>query len=316
MDVSVILPTYNRCDLLPKALEKLLSQNATAEYEVIVVNNNSTDQTQEIIEFFVQRDNRCRYVFEKKQGLSHARNAGVAVARAETVVFTDDDVEVRHDWIQQIHEAVLRYPDADYLGGRVSPLGSDSLPAWAHLNLAPFGLQELGDEPFRVSKDRPRCLIGACLICRRRAFDKAGLFNPETQRVKDGVGSTEDADWESKVWEYGGHGMYVPQIVCFTPLSESRLQKAYHRKWHAGHGKFNAKARRDEWSGKSRNLLDIPTYMYRQLIEAALKGAIASAKGKRAEAFEHECNFLFCVGFIRERWSSARKKHEATNSVS
>jgi glycosyltransferase involved in cell wall biosynthesis len=302
MDISVVLSTYNRCDVLAKALHCLASQEAPGiEYEILIVDNNSTDGTRAIAETFLSRDERFRYLFEGRQGLSYARNAGIRVARAEAIAFTDDDVEVSSDWILQIARALHRYPKAEFIGGRVLADADASLPAWAHAKMGPFALQDLGDGPVMVSNSDRRCLIGACLAIRARAFGKAGLFSTATQRVEDGVGSTEDADWEAQVWKYGGHGMYVPEIVVRSPLSKSRLAKPYHRRWHFGHGKFNARARRAELE-TARRWMDIPAFLYRQAFESAFQCAILTLKGKSREAFERENALLFCLGFAAERW--------------
>src|ERR1043165_5266525 len=94
LDISVIISTYNRSDMLPGALESVLAQEAgDVRYELIVVDNNSTDKTREVVESFIARGHEnVRYIFEGKQGLSHARNAGIAAARSPLIVFTDDDV--------------------------------------------------------------------------------------------------------------------------------------------------------------------------------------------------------------------------------
>lgn len=304
MDISVVLSTYNRCEVLPRALNCLALQRAPGlDYEVIVVDNNSSDQTRALVASFIARDQRFRYLFEGRQGLSYARNAGIHKSRADLLAFTDDDVEVSPDWISQICSAALRYPDAEFFGGRVLPSVPGSLPDWAHAKMAPFALQNLGDQPLALDRKDPRCLIGACLAVRRHAFDRAGLFSAETQRVRDAVGSTEDADWEAQVWNRGGHGMYVPEIIVHSPLSKDRLTKSYHRRWHVGHGKFSAKARRPELES-SRRLLDVPAFIYRQALQSALESAILSLKLRKSEAFERENSMLFSLGFIAERWKT------------
>src|ERR1700685_4570885 len=107
MHISVVLSTYNRCGILAKALRCLALQEAPGiESEIIVVDNNSTDGTRQIVDGFVARDKRFRYLFERRQGLSYARNAGIRIARADAIAFTDDDVEVASDWICQIHRAL------------------------------------------------------------------------------------------------------------------------------------------------------------------------------------------------------------------
>lgn len=302
VDLSVVLSTYNRCGVLKNALEKfLLQQTRGMEYEILVVDNNSTDETKQIVLSFAEKDSHFRYIFEKQQGLSYARNAGIAVARSSLIVFCDDDVEVAPDWIQKNYEASLRFPDADYIGGRVLPIWSGPVPKWVKRTMAPFALSDLGDEAFVVSPAKPHCMVGASLSVRRRAFDKAGLFSVRTQRVKNSIGSTEDFDWQMKVWEYGGHGVYVPDIVCATEVPLDRLSKGYHRRWHFGHGKFNAIGSRPDWESP-RRLLGVPLFMYRQAIQAALQFAGNLLRGASADAFEREANLLFYFGFIKQRW--------------
>jgi glycosyltransferase involved in cell wall biosynthesis len=304
MDISVVLSTYNRCDILPRALEHLARQQTRGlEVEIIVVDNNSTDETKAVIESFAARDKRIRYLFEPRQGVSYGRNAGIAAARADAIVFTDDDVEVASDWIYRIHQALLHYPDADFIGGRVLPVLKGLLPVWAHAKMAPFALQDYGDDPVVVSAAHQRCLIGACLVARRRAILRAGLFSTETQKVKGELGDTEDADWEIQVWNCGGHGVYVPQIIVYSPVASERLAKSYHRRWHLGHGKFHAKARRPEFE-TARRLLDVPAFVYRQVLQNCFEFALLSLQFNKIEAFERENRFLFSLGFIAERWKT------------
>lgn len=302
MDISVVLSTYNRSKVLHKVLRSLTTQQAPGiEYEMIVVDNNSDDDTKEVVERFRTRDSRIRYLFEPRQGVSYGRNTGIAAARADVIAFIDDDVEAASDWICQIQRGLSYYPDADYIGGRVLPVISGSLPAWADTKMSPFALQDYGGQAMVVSSTNQRCLVAACLVARRRALEKAGLFPLETQRVKDSLGDTEDSDWEIQVWNYGGHGVYVPEIVVHSPLSTERLTKRYHRKWHLGHGSFCAKARRPEIES-ARHLFHVPLYMYRQAMESVVQFAKLSLKRRKPQAFERENLLMFCIGFMAQRW--------------
>src|SRR5581483_927586 len=117
-EVSVVLSTYNRAHVLPRALDSLAQQSFPPEcYEVLIVDNNSNDGTRQIGESFCARFSHFRYVFEPKQGLSHARNTGIRVARASLIAFTDDDVRASSDWVSTIADlagspAPLAHPRA------------------------------------------------------------------------------------------------------------------------------------------------------------------------------------------------------------
>ncbi len=314
MDVSVVLCTYNRGELLTNALQSLHEQKTNGiSFEILIVDNNSTDHTRELVQRFVENDSHFRYLFERKQGLSHARNAGIAAAESDLIVFTDDDIEFEDTWIQQNFEAGQRFPDADYLGGKVLPVWQEAAPDWVKYSMSPLAVQDWGSQPVTMSPAHPRCLVGASLAVRRRAFDKTGLFSIDTQRVKDGIGSTEDFDWEKKVWEHGGHGVWVPEIVCRSPIQPDRGQKAYHRRWHCGHGKFQAISCNSEHEGP-RRVLGVPLFVYRQMVQAAVKTVTSRLTGKH-HAFAHETQLWFFAGFIREKWKSRRvpEQHAAAN---
>src|ERR1043166_6594730 len=95
-DISAVITTYNRCERLAMALEALLEQKTGGlPYEVVVVDNNSTDNTRATIEAFIAQGHaNLRYVFEPKQGIAYGRNAGMAAAQGDIIAFTDDDVVV------------------------------------------------------------------------------------------------------------------------------------------------------------------------------------------------------------------------------
>src|SRR5215216_2688114 len=126
-DISVIISTYNRCDMLSSAIEKLLAQERErVAYEIIIVDNNSTDRTREVVESFIARGHsNLRYVFEPRQGVSHARNRGIAHAAAPIIAFADDDVVVSLDWVATIKRAFDEHTSVDCIGGRVLPEWSE-----------------------------------------------------------------------------------------------------------------------------------------------------------------------------------------------
>lgn len=244
-EVSVVLSTYNRADRLPLALDTLLSQEANVAYEIIVVDNNSSDRTAEVVAKFVEASGGClRYTFEPRQGLSYGRNTGISVARAPIIALCDDDVRVAADWIQQLKRAFDEHPEMDYVGGRVLPHWLEPPPRWlTQAHWAPLALQDYGSQPLVSGRERAVCLVGANLAFRRRVFDSVGLFTPALGRVKEGIGSTEDHDMQLRVWRAGMHGMYAPAVVVTADVTRDRLSKVYHRRWHRGHGRHCAMMR-------------------------------------------------------------------------
>ncbi|MDQ3257047.1 MAG: glycosyltransferase family 2 protein [Acidobacteriota bacterium] len=304
-DVSVVICTYNRCHLLPAALESLLDQQADGlSYEVVVVDNNSRDETRQVIESFIARGhNNMRYVFEGKQGLSHARNAGIANSRAPIVAFTDDDVRVECSWVATNKRALDEHPEVDFVGGKTLPRWEKEPPAWlTRRHWSPLALLDYGDQPFYADTENPICLIGASLCVRRHVFDKVGLFSPEFQHFKGSVCSTDDHEFLTRIWDAGGKGLYLPDLFIIADVQAERMTKAYHRKWHWGHGYLLAKMRLTEIerSGSGR-LFDVPAHLYRQAAVDALGWLKHALRGDAERAFAHETELRFFAGYFQKR---------------
>ena len=305
MDVSIVISTYNRCELLAEALRALFSQSdAHLDFEVIVVDNNSSDQTRHLVQSLAARNpEKLKYFFEAKQGLSYGRNRGIANAKASIIAFTDDDVRVARDWIRQIKNGFEANPEIDFLGGKVVPRWHTAPPSWlTPANWAPLALLDYGDEPFFVDSRKQLCLIGANFAFRRRAFEKVGLFKTEFQRVKNGIGSLEDHEMLLRLWGADSSGLYLPALVVTAEIEPERLEKQYHRKWHAGHGRFYAALRSDEVERtKIGRIFGVPAHFYRSAFQHAWGWPLASIRNPDL-AFAHEMQLRHFGGFLRQRW--------------
>ena len=320
MDVSIVISTYNRCGLLEGALQALLSQTpAGVAYEILVVDNNSTDQTRPTVEGLAAKNpERLRYFFEPRQGLSYGRNTGIDAAKATIIAFTDDDVRVAADWVWRIKHGFEENADIDFLGGRVVPRWPAEPPSWlTRANWSPLALLDYGDQSFYVDSGNQLCLIGANFAFRRRAFDKAGLFKTDFQRVKDGIGSLEDHEFLLRLWRVGGKGLYLPDLVATAEVEPDRMEKHYHRKWHASHGRFYAALHSEEVErSKLGKFFGVPAHMYRQALNDFVGWIGASIRRHPAEAFTRELGFRYFGGFVSRRWreffgsqKAGREKH-------
>lgn len=304
-DVSVIISTYNRCDVLAGAIESLLAQkNGGVRYEVIIVDNNSTDKTRQVVESLIGRGNaHLRYEFEGQQGVSYGRNKGIRLARAPVIAFTDDDICVSSRWVATIKRAFDEHPEIDYLGGKVLPHWQVEMPVWLpREHWAPLAILDYGDEPFYADAARRLCLIGANLAFRREAFDRVGFFSPDLQRVKDGIGSMEDLELQIRAWHAGRQGLYLPELVVTAEVPPERLLKSYHRRWHTGHGHFYAIMRFEDLErSNKRPLFGVPAHLYRQMIGDAAAWLKHWMLGQEDDAFAHETRLRFFAGFFRKR---------------
>jgi glycosyltransferase involved in cell wall biosynthesis len=300
--VSVVLCTFNRATLLAGALTALARQVDGPPYEVVVVDNNSTDGTRLVAEQFAA-DGRVRCVREPEQGLSHARNRGVATASADILAFTDDDVRVDATWIQSIARAFAEHPEVDMVGGKVEPEWETEPPEWLRdVGQAPLALVDYGAEPLRITPAAPRCLIGANVAIRRRSLERLRGFSPRVQRVGDGIGSTEDHEFQTRLLETGALALYDPRIAARAIVPRERLSKRYHRAWHRGHGRFYA-LMRDPLFEDSRAgaVFGVPAHVYRSAFEEASAWAVSLFRGRPSAAFAHELKLRFLTAFARQR---------------
>jgi glucosyl-dolichyl phosphate glucuronosyltransferase len=284
------------------ALQHVAEQDAgDVRFEVWVINNNSTDDTQQVIDEFIAGRENWHTFFEERQGLSFARNSGIEHARAPIVAFTDDDIAVRPDWIAQIARTMRAHPEVDFIGGKVLPRWHEPPPRWlTRLHWTPLAMTEHGEEPFHVSIERPWCMVGANLAVRKSALSRAGGFNPDFQRVKEGIGSTEDHEFQFRLWRDGRLGMYAPDLVVEAEVQEDRHRKSYHRKWHAGHARYCARMDTEKLTDDMPEIFGMPA-CYLRLI--AMHGAgwfESTVTGQPDRAFLHENKIRFLVNYVRQ----------------
>jgi glycosyltransferase involved in cell wall biosynthesis len=290
--------------VLPRALDSLLNQDLDhARYEIVVVDNNCTDGTSQIIESFCSNYPNVRSVFEPTQGLSQARNTGILTARAPLIAFTDDDVRVSRDWVSTIVRLFAEHPEAAGLGGRVLPNWGGPWPAWlTREHWAPLALVDYGDSAFHVNTSKPLCLIGANSAYRRDAFNRIGMFALHVQAVGREV-AIEDHEFLLRLWRSRGQGYYCPSLTVISDIAPERMQRRYHRRWHYRHGHFLA-VMRDEDLERSRmgRFLGVPAHLYRQLLGDLVAWLSTLARGRSDRAFAYEINLWSHAGFLRTRW--------------
>lgn len=307
-DITVVISTFNRCEMLPAAIESVLTQEASGvSYELIVVDNNSTDSTKQVVHSFINQGHQnLRYVFEPQQGLSYGRNAGIKNARGAIIVFFDDDVRAHPDWLSNIKRAFDLYTEIDCVAGKILPNWKSDPPSWLTTDhWTPLALQDHGNIPLCADQERPLPLAGANLAFRRHVFQDA-LFSPDFPRG-------QDLEFLVRFWRAGGRAMFVPDVVVFADVQPERLTKQFHRQWHTSNGRFNSLMRLGEHVGAdgrilvnsatSVKLFEASAFLYRQLIDACGEWLMAkAARGPESLSFKHENRVRFMMGYIRTRY--------------
>jgi GT2 family glycosyltransferase len=243
-----------------------------------------------------------RYVAETKQVNAHARNLGITTAKVAIIAFIDDDVTVENNWLTVLKRVLDFREEVSFVGGRVLPEWRGAPPAWLTPDhWPPLALLDYGPEELTIGGTNPRGLLTANIAFRRSVFDEIGTFSPHLQRVKDHIGSMEDTEFLLRVCRGGKKGIYIPDMIVRAPVDVERLTKAYHRRWHTGHGHFYAVMNDFEWERSKFHLMGVPSHLYRQTATNAVIWLSRVVTGNPDEAFVNECRLRFFRGFFLER---------------
>ncbi len=170
--ISVIVCTYNRAGILDACLDSLYRQTLDSnEYAVVVVDNNSCDNTAAVSAGYVRKYGNIRYVIEEKQGLSHARNKGCAEANAEYLAYLDDDTIVPPEYLSNVVSVIRQY-SPDIMGGPIYPYYTSSKPFWFKDR---YEIRKNAEQSgFSVT-----CSVsGGNFIVRKSVLEKLGMFDP------------------------------------------------------------------------------------------------------------------------------------------
>jgi len=223
--ISVIVCTYNRADRLPAVFESFrrLEVPAALDWELIVVDNRSTDGTKAAVERETSYGGLpLRYVFEPMPGLGAARNGGLAAARGELIAFTDDDCYPSPDWLSAITQ-IFDEPDVAYVGGRVTLYDPRDLPVSIRLDEQACDVRSF-DQVFST-------VPGCNMAFRRSVIDRIGGFDPHL-----GAGlpmAAEDTDFLYRAQRAGLHIRFEPRMSVAhdhgrrTPESLAKLNRSY-----------------------------------------------------------------------------------------
>lgn len=303
VDISLLVCTYNRCQDLRELLETAVAQETDGKftYEVIVVDNNSTDKTSVTVKDFIDAGHRnIQYFFEPRQGKSYALNTALEAAKGWAYVITDDDFILPSNWLRNIHQAFCDHPEAAVISGRVLPRWQGEAPAWLTKDhWSAIAMADYGEQPFYASDDNPICLLAGAF--RRDAVQKVGGYRVDLGVSRDQIGGIEDLDILQRLWGAGYKALYQPQIAFEHKVGANRLTKSYHRRWHTGHGRFYAAMRDERIEGSIGYLLGVPAHLYRQAARDVLGWLKSSILRQKAQAFVHETRLCFFYGFFSKR---------------
>lgn len=305
MEASVIVCTYNRAESLMDTLGALKAQQVASDYawEVIVVDNNSRDHTRQVVEEFMEDWSVLRYEFEGQQGLSHARNHGIACAHGEVLLFTDDDVLPEADWLETTLLGLEKY-QASACGGYIAPIWETQPPEWLTERFYGFlaiRTDRTDDYPITEASQAP---FGANMAIRRAVFDRVGLFDTNRGRKGKVLASGEDGEMFERILAENLKAVFLGASRVHHKVEAFRMTKSYFRRWRLQTSRNLAMSR--EVPG-ARRVLNIPLYLFPQFMRAILKTAIGHVTKPSDEAFNREMIVCHFLGTFQGLWQMRRR---------
>jgi len=315
MRITVILCTHNRCRSLARALESVAASEVpnSIEWEVLVVDNNSRDQTREVVQDFCARyPDRFRYLFEPRPGKSYALNSGVREARGVILAFMDDDVTVEPTWLQTL-TATLHDNEWAGTGGRILPEKAFSPPDWLALD-GPYAmggilaLFELGDTAGQL--DLPP--YGTNMAFRKELFEKYGGFRTDLGPTPGSEIRNEDTEFGGRVMKAGERLRYEPSAVVYHEVPQGRLRKEYFLRWWFDYGraKIREKSKRPDVWGIRRHYVSISNRLLRILPRQIMRWLQSSDPRER---FFKKCWVWATVGEVVEIYRRASEPNVTRN---
>jgi len=282
---TVAICTWNRSSLLRRTLEEMtrLRIPPEVEWELLVVNNNSTDDTDQVVESFSDRL-PLRLLHEPSPGKSHALNHAVREASGEYILFTDDDVLVDEEWIAGYARAFRRWPEAVIFGGPIRPWFDGTPPEWLertfHQIEYAFAALDLGPEPRPFGgHDVP---FGANMAM-RSAEHKHNLYDPALgPRPGSGLRG-EEITLVKRMLAEGAEGWWVPEAEVRHFIPAHRQNLVYVREWYRGWGEYLAQVPAEVGRGR---LLGRPLWLWREVVETELRYRYRKAAGDPEEWME------------------------------
>ncbi len=237
--ITAAICTYNRYDLLPRAIESLTRQNlATADFEIIVVDNSPDHARSQEIALDYGGIENLRWWSEKTPGLSNARNVATRLAAAPLIAFMDDDAAAAPGWLAAVMSAFAEFGDAaQIVGGRVDPLWAAPQPGWLSGNLLGYvSVVDWGGSARFAAKTE--WVAGTNVAFRVAALEAVGGFSVHLGRSRGGQAllSNDENDVIERMVANGGRLVYAPAAIVEHLVPSERLTQAWFRRrvaWQA-----------------------------------------------------------------------------------
>lgn len=238
INISFIICTYNRDKYIATCLECLKNQSAAKEsYEIVIINNNCTDSSPQLIEKFIHENAhlQIQYHIEEKPGLSHARNKGLRVAKGKMLCFIDDDGFVEEQYTSNLLEYMQNIKDLSSFGGKISPLFETEKPKWMSKYLMPLiSALDMGTKVKLFQQNKYP--IGANMGISSTFAKQVGDFDINLGRSGTNLLGGEEKDYFLRLKKLNAKTYYLPNCAIKHVIPPHRIQLDFIKKLALGIG--------------------------------------------------------------------------------
>lgn len=302
LELSVAVCTFNRSDYLHICLDSLLRQDCDPDrYEIVIVDNNSTDYTHSVFKRMV-KNSPCelRYVNESRQGLAYARNRGLQECRADVVAFVDDDARIPVHWAETACNAFLEIPDMDIACGPYYSFTLRPAPEWFP---AEYGQWQLSSDRVRPLRET-ECVQGTNMIFTRKALMALGGFPDHLGMQGNSLGYGEETYVCLKAHARGMKLIYIPSMA----VEHAILPFKFRLKWLLKSAYINGKSNPGIFGRPAEPLrcaLKIPVFFLKDVwkIFSLMKG-----KPLKRQLYYGLKGSVFQAGVVRQMYTLKNRR--------
>jgi glucosyl-dolichyl phosphate glucuronosyltransferase len=322
MNVSIIICTANRAEILRETLQSLARVRVPGSAELLVVDNRSSDHTRQIVDDAArQYPFPLRYLYEPEEGKYAALNAGIKATTGRIIAATDDDARFDEGWLERAVDGVNRY-GCEFVGGRVLPIWGGAKPVWLAehngLHTKVIALLDHGDRVREFGRDGISWPLGVNVAYRREVFARVGLFDNRLGRKLGTLRNQAQREWHLRARAAGVRGFYLPGMLVHHLVGPERLSKRYFRRWLYWHGISRAMLFRNGGFDMEEpemehpphaggaQLFGVPLHLLHKAGRSARSFLWHTLRDDVGTAFEYELWLCFFAGIVRQRWTDRK----------
>jgi glucosyl-dolichyl phosphate glucuronosyltransferase len=292
--LSIAVCTYKRPELLGGCLDSLVNAAIDLPIEILIIDNNSQDETKAIADEFIQISNKFKYYLELKQGLSHARNRAIAESDGSYIAYLDDDARADDEWAAKALELISMHPKAIVLGGMIRPFYLNEKPAWFQDK---YEIRTWGEDARYLTKGE--AFSGSNVIFRRELIEKIGGFDSKLGVSENQLRMGEETDLQWRLQD--SHGMdntflYSPDLIIYHWVPEYKMKLSYYMKRSIASGQSNYEMKRRGFRKNANMAINHILNLGFRGIQAV--GRFFEYKSKKQWAFENLVPVMHSMGFV------------------